>query len=382
MVSEQTIVELPSIAGFTRFRKSCYFDATVRYGVKGFVTYNHMLLPSSFSTVHEEYENLRTNVCIWDVAAERQIELFGPDAEMLANMITPRKLAGMKVGDCRYAIITDEHGCVLNDPVALKLADDRFWFSIADSDMLLWIKGLALGKSLDVRVTEAEVSPCALQGPKAHLLLQELFGDWVLDLKYYKFRQTFLDGIPMLLARSGWSPERGYELYLQDESRGEELWERLYAAGQKYGISPGVPNQIRRIEGGLLSYGADITAQHNVLELTLPKFMVNLEKDGFIGQDALKQIAASGGPSRTIVGLEFPKEKQPGIVFKRWTARDVGGRKVGIVSSACFSPMLDTTIAIATLEVKSAKEGTSVIVQTGHGPMEAKVRKLPFMQRM
>jgi len=286
----------------------------------------------------------------------------------------------MQVGDIRYALITDEKGCVLNDPIALKVADDRFWISIGDSDMLLWIKAIALGKSLNVDVTEAEVAQCALQGPKSHLVLQDLLGDWVLDLEYYRFKQTFLDGIPLLLARSGWCPERGYELYLQDESRGNELWEKLMKAGKKYGIQPGVVNHIRRIEGGLLSYGADITPEHNAFEIPLPDDMISLDKPGgFIGQDALKRLLASGGPFRKVVGLEFPNGANPGTVFKKWALRDLGGRKIGRVSSACYSPMLGTHIGIATVGIKHAKEGTSVIVQTGFGPIEAQVRSLPFM---
>jgi len=249
--------------------------------------------------------------------------------------------------------------------------------------MGLWIKGLAIGHKLDVRVSEADVSPCALQGPKAHLMLMELFGDWVGDLKYYNFKQTSLDGIPMLLARSGWSPERGYELYLQDGSKGDELWERLMEAGKKYGIKPGVPNQIRRIEGGMLSYGADITPEHNFLELPLPKHMLDVEKlPGFIGQESCKRLVAGGGPHRKIMGLEFQKDDAPGSVFKKWSVRDVGGKKVGKATSACFSPLMNTSIAIATLDMKNARDGAPVIVQTGHGPMTATVRNLPFMKRM
>jgi len=384
LISEHSVVELPALAGFTRFRKSCFFDATVRYGVKGFVTYNHMLLPSTFRTVREEYDSLVNDVCLWDVGAQRQIQLVGPDAFTLAQMITPRNLKTMKIGDCRYAIITDERGCVLNDPIVIKVAEDRFWFSIADSDLLLWVKALALGKSLDVRVTEAEVSPVAVQGPKSVDLMRDLFGDWVDDLKYYKFKQTELAGMPMLVARSGWSPERGYELYLQDETRGEELWERIMEAGQKYNCMPGVPNQIRRIEGGMLSYGADIDGNHNVFELGLPKFMIDLEKEGgFIGQAALKRLVAGGGPTRKVVGLVFPKDGQmPGTVFKTWNVRDLGGHLVGSVGSACFSPLMDTSIAIATMEMHATTPGAEVMVQTGNGPLIAHVHELPFMKRM
>jgi len=330
-------------------------------------------------------------VCLWDVACERQIEIFGKDALQLAELLTPRSLSTMKVGECRYAMMTDDEGHVINDPVVLKIADDRFWFSIADSDVLFWVKGLALGRGLDVRVSEAAVSPLAVQGPKSTDLMRDLFGSWVDDLKFYHFCQTELDGIPMLLARSGWSPERGYELYLQDESRGVELWERLMAAGQKYSISPGVPNHIRRMEGGLLAYGCDITSSHSVLELGLPPKWCSGDKAAeFMGKAAIRKLKESGGPHRRIVGLEFlvagagVGELDP--LLKPWNVHlAVEGMPskivVGHVSSACFSPALEKHIAIATVTLEVSNPGDEVYVETPTGFRHAIVRKLPFMAR-
>mmetsp|Transcript_42295 Transcript_42295/g.92456 ORF Transcript_42295/g.92456 Transcript_42295/m.92456 type:complete len:482 (-) Transcript_42295:38-1483(-) len=374
-----------------RFRKSCYFDATVRWGVKAFVPYNHMLLPCGFTTPLDEYQSLRNDVCLWDVASERQIELLGPDAFKLAEILTPRPIAGMKVGECRYAMITDAEGMVLNDPIVLKLSEDRYWLSIADSDLLLWIKGLAVGRGLDVRVTEAAVSPLAVQGPKSVLLMRDLFGDWVDDLKFYHFRQTSFDGIPMLLARSGWSPERGYELYLQDESRGDELWEKIMEAGHKYLITPGVPNQIRRMEGGLLSYGTDVTSSHSAMELGLPPRWCSAAKDAeFIGKAALKRLAEEGGPKRQVVGLEFCSSESEGLeqalcpLFRSWRvlAESGGIGTVGEVTSVVYSPAIGARIAIATLATEVSEAGGEVSVEMPSGSLaRAIVRKLPFMPR-
>jgi aminomethyltransferase len=297
----------------------------------------------------------------------------------------------MKVGECRYAMMTDEKGHVINDPVVLKLADDRYWFSIADSDVLFWAKGLALGRGLNVRVSEAPVSPLAVQGPKSTDLMRDLFGSWVDDLKFYHFRETDLDGIPMLLARSGWSPERGYELYLQDESRGDELWERVMAAGQKYSISPGVPNHTRRMEGGLLVYGCDITSAHSVLELGLPPKWCSGDKAAdFMGKAAIRELIESGGPQRRVVGLEFlvagagVGELDP--LVKPWKIFRAVDEKpsdivVGHVSSACFSPTLEAHIAIATVTSEKSNPGDEVYVETPTGCRHAVVRKLPFMPR-
>lgn len=371
--------EIPDIARGTRIRKSCYFEATIAAGVKKLVTYKHMLLPSFFH--QDEYYALTNDVCLWDVAAQRQVQFEGPDALKLAEMITPRALGDMKVGDCRYAIITDAEGMVSNDPVVLKIAEDRYWFSMADSDADFMAKGIAWALSLDVRITEAGVSPCALQGPKSVLLLQELFGDWVGDLGYYKFREVSLDGIPIVLARSGWSPERGYELYLMDESRGGELWFRLMEAGRKYNIRPGVPNQARRIEGGMLSYGADIH-NHNALELGLPKRMVSKTAD-FIGKKALQQVVADGGPKRTIMGVQLTcKEPVKEDFLRAWKLTSEGGEDIGAVTSFTFSPTLGANIGIATVRIDAASHGTKVRMESPSGWHDAVIQKLPFMKRM
>lgn len=388
---EQAQVKMPDCVlktnfSSSRFRKSCYFDATLRWGVKSFIPYNHMLLPTCYTSAEQEYENLRANVCLWDVACERQIEVCGKDALQLAELLTPRSLSTMKVGECRYAMMTDNEGHVINDPVVLKIADDRFWFSIADSDMLFWVKGLALGRGLDVSVAEAAVSPLAVQGPKATDLMRDLFGDWVDELKFYHFRQTELDGMPMLLARSGWSPERGYEMYLQDESRGDELWERVMMAGQKYSITPGGPNHMRRIEGGLLGYGSDVTSNHSVLELGLPPKWCSGDKAAeFIGKTAIQNLIKSGGPERRVVGLEFQVVQAGeglGPLLKPWKVLAAEERAVvGQVSSACFSPALGAHIAIATVTSVTSNPGDEVYVETPTGSHHAIVRKLPFMPR-
>jgi glycine cleavage system aminomethyltransferase T len=370
-----------------RFQKSCYFNATVRWGVKSFIPYNRMLLPTSFTSAEDEYENLTKNVCLWDVACERQVEVSGPDAAKLVDMLTPRPIRNMQVGQCYYTIITDEAGMVMNDPVMLKLAEDRFWFSIADSEMLIWMKGLALGQGLNVSVKDPHVSPLAVQGPKSLPLMRALFGEWVEDLKRFRFKETDeLDGIPVLVARSGWSPERGYELYLKDESRGEELWERIMKAGQVYGIKPGCPNHIRRIEGGMLAFGSDITYNHSVLELGLPPQVVNIDKEAeFLGKAALQKIRNNGGPQRFVMGIEFCNgDDKMCPLIEPWHVlpSTEAAKAEGFVTSTCFSPELRTNIAIATLTKEISAEGTEVWVKLPSGQQRlAKVRNLPFMPR-
>jgi len=369
-----------------RYRKSCYFDATVRWGVKAFAPYNHMLMPLVYTSVVEEYHQLKTNVCLWDVAVERQVELAGPDAVKLAEMMTPRPMGSMKVGECRYAILTDNDGMLLNDPLVLRLAEDKYWFSIADSDILLWAKGLSHAHGLDVKICEPDVSPLAVQGPKSTELMKDLFGEWIDDLAFFWFREAELDGIPspLIVSRSGWSPERGYEIYLQDSSYGDQLWERIMTAGRKYSITPGVPNHIRSIEGGLLTYGKDITSSYNSMELGLPPKWVGPDKKAdFIGKKALQKLVAEGGPKRQVVGLEFiPTEDAeatlPPMIRPFKTISE--GQCVGEITSICFSPTMGTNIAIATLALKAAGPGTEVLVDLpGGNRRRAVVQKLPFL---
>ncbi len=238
-------------------RKSPYFDATVADGVRSFSIYNHMYAPSHFGDPAGEYQALVTGVVLWDVSCERQVQLAGPDAERLARYLTTREIGGMAVGQGKYVPLCDHQGHLINDPVLQKLADDCFWLSIADSDILLWAQAIAAERGLDVQVTEPDASPLAVQGPRAEDVVAGLFGDWVRQLKYFWFRETELDGIPILLARSGWSKQGGFELYLRDARRGGDLYWRVKEAGAPYGIVSSAPSDIERVESGLLSYGAD-----------------------------------------------------------------------------------------------------------------------------
>ena len=241
-----------------RVRKSPYFDSTMKYGASAFTIYNHMYMPIVFEGPEKDYENLLNGVQLWDVGVERQVEIKGPDAAKLAQYITPRDINKCKIGQALYAPLLDFEGGFINDPVMLKLAEDHFWFSLSDSDALLWIQGVASGKDYDTEVTEPDVSPLQIQGPNSTELMSRVFGDWIDDLAFYKFREVNHQGIPMVIARMGYSRERCYEIFLQDGTKGNELWEILWDAGKELNITPGTPNQIFRLEAGILSFGADM----------------------------------------------------------------------------------------------------------------------------
>jgi glycine cleavage system aminomethyltransferase T len=336
----------------TQIRKSPYFNATVRWGAKGFSVYNHMYIPRDFGDPVQNFWNLVNDAILCDVAVERQVEITGPDASKFVQMLTSRDLSKMAVGQCKYILITNADGGLLNDPILLRLDENRYWISLADSDILLWAQGIAVFAGMDVTIREPDVSPLQLQGPKSGEIMKALFGDSIMDLKYYWLRHVELDGMPLVVSRTGWSSELGYELYLQDESRGDELWEKIMAAGAPFGLKPGHTSSIRRIEGGMLSYHADADNNTNPYELGLDR-LINLDIEAdFIGKAALRNIKEMG-PSRKQVGLIIDGEPLKGPNTSFWAIRK-NGAVIGKVTSAIYSPRLDKNIALAMVGAEHA----------------------------
>ena len=345
----------------TQIRKSPFFNGTVRWGATDFSVYNHMYIPRSFGDPEQNFWNLVNDAILCDVAVERQVEIAGPDAAAFVQLLTPRNLSQCAVGQCKYVLITNEAGGILNDPVLLRLEENRFWLSLADSDVLMWAEGVATHAGLDVTICEPDVSPLQLQGPKSGDIMAALFGEGIRDLKYYWLDHFELDGIPLVISRTGWSSELGYELYLLDGSQGEALWEKLMAVGEPMGLKPGHTSSIRRIEGGMLSYHADMDAHTNPFELGLDR-LVDLEMPAnFIGKAALKQVQQQG-ISRQQVGLELDGEPLPGPNTQFWPVA-VNGEVVGKVTSAVYSPRLKKNIALAMVTIGHSAVGTTCTVQ-------------------
>jgi glycine cleavage system aminomethyltransferase T len=358
-----------------RLRRSPYFEATLKAGCQAYTVYNHVFLPSRFDDYEAEYWHLLNHVAIWDVAVERNVEIGGPDGFEFMQRLTPRDLAKCKVGQGKYVVITDEQGGILNDPVLLRLDENTFWLALADSDILWWAKGVALQSRLDVRVREAEAYPMQVQGPKSKSLMADLFGDRVTSLKYYHFTRTELGNIPVLVTRTGWTGEVGYEIYLLDSTRGTDLWNQVMRAGQKYNIRPTGPSDIRRIEGGFLNYGADMTVEDTPYHVGLER-LVDLDKGEFIGRDALARVRERG-VDRKLVGIEisgtpidFNETKWP--VVER-------GKAIGRVTSAIYSPRLKKNIGYAMVPIDRADLETDFSVQHPHGPRRATVVRMPFL---
>ena len=304
------MIETEEIGFGTQIRKSPYFEATLRWGAQSFSVYNHMYIPRDFGDPVQNYWNLVNDAILCDVAVERQVEITGPDAATFAQLLCPRDLSRMQVGQCKYVLLTNAGGGILNDPILLRLGQNHFWFSLADSDVLFWAQGVAVNAGLEVTIREPDVSPLQLQGPRSGQVMRALFGDGIADLRYFRFRELEIDGIPLVVSRTGWSSELGYELYLRDATRGSELWERIMAAGKPYGLAPGHTSSIRRIEGAMLSYHADMDIDTNPYELGLER-LVDLDMDAyFIGKEALQRIHAEG-VSRKQVGLRIEGDPLP-----------------------------------------------------------------------
>ncbi|MCO4817565.1 MAG: glycine cleavage system protein T [Planktomarina temperata] len=360
----------------TQIRKSPYFDATVRWGAQGFSVYNHMYIPRDFGDPEQNFWNLVDQAILCDVAVERQVEITGPDAAKFTQMLTCRDLSKMAVGQCKYILITNADGGILNDPILLRLAENHFWISLADSDILLWAQGVAVHSGLNVQIKEPDVSPLQLQGPNSGLIMQELFGDSITDLKYYWLRELELEGIPLVVSRTGWSSELGYELYLRDGSKGDQLWELIMAAGASHGLKPGHTSSIRRIEGGMLSYHADADIDTNPFELGFDR-LVNLDMDAeFIGKAALRKIKQEG-PMRKQVGLVLDCAPLTGPNTTFWAIQQ-DGATIGKVTSAVYSPRLKQNIALAMVATNAAVMGAEVEVLTNSGAVKATMVERPF----
>ena len=360
----------------TQIRKSPYFNSTVKWGATGFSVYNHMYIPRDFGNPEQNFWNLINEAILCDVAVERQVEITGPDAYKFVQLLTPRDLSKLSVGQCKYVLITNHEGGILNDPVLLRLAENHFWLSLGDSDILLWAQGVAVNSGLNVKIIEPDASPLQLQGPNSGKIMQKLFGESIIELKYYWFKELELDGIPLIVSRTGWSSELGYELFLRDGSKGDLLWEKIMEAGKNLGLKPGHTSSIRRIEGAMLSYHADADINTNPYEVGLDR-LVSLDSDiNFIGKDALKKIKENG-VKRKQVGLIIDCDPLKGPNTTFWKIKK-NNKIVGKVTSAVYSPRLKKNIALAMISIEESKIGNIVDIEVINKTVKSTIVEKPF----
>ncbi len=372
--------KLPLMIGIgTRIRKSPYYESNLKYGVTGFTVYNKMYLPTGFSSPEKEYESLINEVTFGDFAAERQIEINGPDAHKFVCYVQPRNLEKCTIGACKYILLTDIDGGIVNDACLLRLEEEKFWISPGDGDVILWLQGIAINSGMDVSIHEPDVSPLQISGPKSGKLIQKLFNGEHDDLGYYKAKQTSLNGIPMVIARTGWSGELSYELYLQDRKLGNQLFELVNDAAEEFNGRVIAPNIIRTIEGGLLSYGGDFGREHNPYTIGLGR-LVDLDQEiDFIGKKALKAIKEKG-LSEKLVGIELEGEPIIKAPENFWDVNNSDNKKIGRVSRAFFSPRLKKNIGLAIVDIDYTDEETKFSVATPNGDLESVVVSMPWFE--
>jgi aminomethyltransferase len=362
-----------------RNRRTPYHEATQRYDPKGYTVYNHMYFPIRFDSFEAEFDALLNDVTLWDVSVERCLEISGPDGFTFAQLLTPRDLSRCAVGQAKYVLICDSDGGIINDPVLTRMEETTFWFALASSDALLFARGLRNAyPELDVSIREADVAPLQVQGPKSKALMVKLLGEQILDLKYYYWRSAEIAGVPVVVTRTGWTSEVGYEVYTTDTSRGVDVYEAIMEAGREFNIKPTGPSDIRRIEGAIFNWGADMTYENNPLEMGLERLVDwDLPDEASISLPALRRIRQEG-VTRRIVGVELDGEPFEALNNTKWPIVEEG-RRIGKVTSAIYSPRLRKNIGFAWVPRERSELGTTLHVESEWGPRTAVVVEMPFV---
>jgi aminomethyltransferase len=378
----------PGVLLYPRIRRTPYFYAHREHGVKLYSVYNHMYHPRLYTDPLDEYHALMNHVTMWDVSVERQVQITGPDAFDFTNMLVPRDLSKCKVGQCKYVFITAPDGGIINDPVLLRLEENMFWLSLADSDVLLWARGLAYNAGMNVEISEPDVAPVQIQGPKSAAVMKDLFGESILEVPYYYTVRRELDGMDVVVSRTGYTAELGYEIYLHNATRdGMKLWSTVLEAGKPHQLQVIAPCHIRRIEGGILSWGNDMYYDTNPFEVGYgfeETWMVDLDQEAdFVGKDALKRIKAQG-VQRKLVGVEIGGDNvgyfSDGSMIDYFPVYDAdSGEQIGRVTSATWSPQLERNIGYAMVPVAYEALGTELVIETQHGRNDAVVVEKPFV---
>ena len=365
-----------SIAKSRRIRSTPYTSRIEKQGVTSYTVYNHMLLPAAFGSIEDSYHHLKKDVQVWDVAAERQVEISGKDSAKLIQLMTCRDLTKSKIGRCYYCPIIDDSGNLVNDPVVLKLAEDKWWVSIADSDVIFFAKGLASGNKFDVKIFEPNVDIIAIQGPKSFSLMEKIFGKAITELKFFGFDYYNFKGVKHLIARSGWSKQGGFEVYVENTQSGLDLYDQLFEMGKEFNVKPGCPNLIERIESGLLSYGNDFDNNDNPFECGFEKY-VSLESNiNFLGKDKLKKIK-SEGIKKKLMGVEI--EAKNISLTGSVDIMNNDGKSIGELRSACYSPHFKKAIGIAMINEPFCKASETGKLEIEGKTLTVKVCDLPFI---
>ena len=363
------------IAKSRRLRSTPFSSRIENQGLTAYTTYNHMLLPAAFEGTEKEYFHLKKYVQVWDVAAERQVQKIGKDSSKLVQIMTCRNLSKSKVGRCYYAPIIDEKGKMINDPIILKLNENKWWISLADSDVGLYAKGLASGLKLDVEVSEPDVNILAVQGPKSFKLMEKVLGKKINELKFFGFDYFNFKGNKFFIARSGWSKQGGYEIYVENRKAGLDLYDELFLAGKEFNAKPGCPNLIERIESGLLSCGNDFDSSDNPYECGFDQY-IDIKSDvNFLGKKALVQISKDG-INKKLMGVKIDLDK---IEMMEERPIHNGKNLVGHLRSAVYSPHFKKVVGIAMIKKEYWNKNTSFELEIDGKKSKGLICDLPLV---
>ena len=365
-----------SIAKSRRLRSTPYTTRIEKQGVTAYTIYNHMLLPAAFGSIEGSYKHLKEHVQVWDVAAERQVEISGKDSAKLVQLMTCRDLSKSKIGRCYYCPIIDENGNMVNDPVILKLDENKWWISIADSDVIFFAKGLASGHNFNVNIIETAVDIMAIQGPKSFALMEKIFGKKITELKFFGFDYFDFEGTKHLIARSGWSKQGGFEVYVQNTASGQKLYDYFFEVGREFNVEPGCPNLIERIESALLSYGNDFGNNDNPFECGFDQY-VSLDSDvNFLGKEKLKKIKLKG-VQKKLMGVKIDTKEIS--LTRSKNLYDENNNIIGELRSATYSPHFKMVIGIAMIQKSHWEVSQSFKVEINDNTFNGKVCDLPFI---
>ena len=359
------------------YRRSPFFEATLRDGCTAYDIYNHMYLPGYFDDITKEYWALVNDVVIYDVGVERTVQVSGPDADRLIDRITCRDLRKCAVKQGKYMIVTAPDGGIVNDPVLLHVDENTWWMQLADSDAGLYALGVATAAGLDAQVSYPDAYPMQVQGPKSVKTLAKLVGPAIYDLKYYWCDRFEIGGIPVVVSRTGYTAVPGFEVNILEPSRGTELWDAILAAGEEFSIRPAIPSMMRRLEAGIFNYGSDMTLENNPFELMGLERLVEEQPQDYIGKEALERVRREG-VTRKLVGLVIDGDELTFDPIGFWPASS-GGKEVGKVTDAVWSPSLEKNIGYVWVPIELAAPGNRLDIESERGHLTGTTAAIPFV---
>ena len=381
----------------TRIRKSPYWHLSMAAGCWRAEVYNRVYHPRGYvrpeaGGAMAEYEALVNDVTLWNVAVERQIQVKGPDAEAFVNFVITRDATKIPVMRARYVILCNEEGGILNDPVLLRIAPDEFWFSISDSDLMLWLKGVKVGQPFNVGISEIDVAPVQIQGPRSVALMADLFGPELASLPSYGLMESTVAGLPVVVSQTGFTGEKGYEIYLRDATlHAEEMWNAVLEAGRPHNLKVVAPAHHRRVAAGILSWGQDMDAETSPFQVNLGYQVPRTKEADYIGKAALERtralVEAGTPPFRLVmVGMRVGGKPIDEYAPDFWLVRHhADAEPVGYLTSPWWSPELGTNIALGYVPVELSALGTALAVDLPDRfadvpgrPVPAEVVEVPF----